>query len=81
MNAAQETVTTVEYIPAVGPPAPQGQGQHKDWISAVDGAHGEWIVTGCYDGVVRVWTAAGACKAELRGTHVYVQPGFTRALL
>jgi ribosome biogenesis protein YTM1 len=60
-------VTTVEYIPAVGPPAPQGQGQHKDWIAAVDGAHNQFIVTGCYDAVVRVWTAAGECKAELRG--------------
>lgn len=45
--SSQETVTQLEYIPAVSPPAPQAKGEHNDWVSSVDGAHAK--VTVCVD--------------------------------
>eukprot|EP00959_Pyramimonas_sp_CCMP1952_P368886 7726773-Pyramimonas_sp.AAC.1 len=110
----QETTVTVEYIPAVSPPSPEAQGQHKDWISSVDGSHSkigtsigwritltthlalllhpnpstdlQFVVSGSYDGLARVWTTSGKCKAELSGhtnsvTAVAVLPSSTDTLM
>jgi ribosome biogenesis protein YTM1 len=29
-----ETVLSIEYIPAVGPPSDEATGKHEDWVSA-----------------------------------------------
>jgi len=81
-NISAETTVTVEYIPAVSPPSPEAQGEHNDWISSVDSTHSKYIVSGSYDGLARVWTADGKCKAELSGhtdsvTAVAVVPDLT----
>ena len=51
-----ETVLEIEYVPAVLPPTPKEEHPHDDWISAIavlPTTHR--LVTGCYDGVVRLW--------------------------
>ncbi|XP_037493016.1 LOW QUALITY PROTEIN: ribosome biogenesis protein WDR12 homolog [Jatropha curcas] len=38
-----------------------------DWVSAVDGSCPRFILTGCYDGLDRVWRGAGQCTHMLEG--------------
>lgn len=68
-DLSAESVVEVEYIPAVGPPAPQASGNHEDWVAAVAGGWGAALATGSYDAAVRLWDAAsGACLATLEGS-------------
>lgn len=55
----------VEYVPAVLPPTPKEQHPHDDWVSAVTalGPNGA-VVSGCYDGVVRLWSGAAASSSS-----------------
>jgi len=64
-----EAVVTLEYILAVSPPQPGREVPHEDWVSSVSGGWAEaGVVTGCYDGVARLWDPAkGACRAEFTG--------------
>ena len=53
-----ESVLQVEYFPAVLPPELNEEHQHDDWVSCmtrISGHGATEIVSGCYDGMVRVW--------------------------
>jgi ribosome biogenesis protein YTM1 len=58
-----EHVLELEYAATVRPPTQLGSIPHDDWIGAVDMQQGA-IVSGCYDGVVRVFNHS----AELQRT-------------
>ncbi|KAG7982416.1 hypothetical protein I3843_04G051500 [Carya illinoinensis] len=60
-----EKVLEIEYIKAVAPRKEEEPSFHNDWVSAVDGSDPRFIVTGCYDGLARLWKASGVC------THVW----------
>ncbi|PON83486.1 Guanine nucleotide-binding protein, beta subunit [Trema orientale] len=62
-----EKILEIEYIKAVVPRKEQEPSIHDDWVSAVDGSSPGVILTGCYDGLGRVWKAAGECTHILEG--------------
>lgn len=61
-----EKTLEIEYIRAVVPRKEEDPCLHDDWVSAVDGSSPGFILTGCYDGLGRVWEA-GTCTHLLEG--------------
>ncbi|XP_076930753.1 ribosome biogenesis protein WDR12 homolog [Bidens hawaiensis] len=61
-----EKVLEIEYIRAVAPRKEEDPLLHDDWVSAVDGSS-RFILTGCYDGLGRIWEGAGVCTHVLEG--------------
>lgn len=62
-----EKVLEIEYIKAMAPRKEEEPSLHDDWVSAVDGSNPGLILTGCYDGLGRVWKAVGMCTHILEG--------------
>ncbi|WOK92374.1 hypothetical protein Cni_G01993 [Canna indica] len=63
-----EKVLEIEYIKAVAPRKQQDPSLHDDWVSSVDGSNPSYILTGCYDGIARLWKGAAAeCTHILAG--------------
>ncbi|KAL0040515.1 hypothetical protein WJX77_009487 [Trebouxia sp. C0004] len=58
-SVSTETVLQVEYFKAVIPPQLRKQLPHDDWVSAVDGSQKQSILTGSYDGILRLWNNGG----------------------
>ncbi|XP_078155110.1 transducin/WD40 repeat-like superfamily protein [Carex rostrata] len=50
-----EKVLEIEYVKAVVPRKQEDPCPHDDWVSAVDGSYSSFILTGCYDGLARIW--------------------------
>ncbi|KAK9821782.1 hypothetical protein WJX81_002702 [Elliptochloris bilobata] len=65
-SVSAEAVLEVEYFLAVVPPDAQQTLPHDDWVSAVDGSRADALVSGSYDGMLRIWTGAGACISSVR---------------
>ncbi|CAA2957696.1 ribosome biogenesis WDR12 homolog [Olea europaea subsp. europaea] len=61
-----ERVIEIEYVKVVAPRR-EDISLHDDWVSAVDGSHDGYILTGCYDGLGRIWKDAGICTHVLEG--------------
>ncbi|PRT54865.1 Ribosome biogenesis protein YTM1 [Wickerhamiella sorbophila] len=63
-----ESVLTVEYVRSVLPPTFVSSFAHDDWVSSVDiNDASQKIVTGSYDGVVRLWDFSGNVTDQLAG--------------
>ncbi|CAH2072674.1 unnamed protein product [Thlaspi arvense] len=62
-----ERILEIEYIRAVTPRKEEKPSLHDDWVSAVDGSSPRFILTGCYDGLGRIWSSAGSCTHILEG--------------
>ncbi|XP_010492399.1 PREDICTED: ribosome biogenesis protein WDR12 homolog [Camelina sativa] len=62
-----ERTLEIEYIRAVAPRKEEEPSLHDDWVSAVNGSSPRFILTGCYDGLGRVWSSAGSCSHILEG--------------
>ncbi|CAK9809521.1 Ribosome biogenesis protein WDR12 homolog [Anthophora plagiata] len=67
-NVSTEEVIVVEYVEKYPPPEPQDCLIHDDWVSAVAVCE-KWILTGCYDNTLHIWTS--------KGKHHLVIPGHT----
>lgn len=52
-GVSEEALLTLEYVEALPAPEQTRGASHPDWVSAV-ASSGKWVVTGCYDGVLRV---------------------------
>uniref|UniRef100_A0A1A9UMI4 Ribosome biogenesis protein WDR12 homolog n=1 Tax=Glossina austeni TaxID=7395 RepID=A0A1A9UMI4_GLOAU len=63
-----EDAIEIEYLERFPAPEPQDCLLHDDWVSAVE-ANGKWILTGCYDNTINLWTNKGA--------HTLTIPGHT----
>lgn len=63
-----EDVIVIEYVERFPAPEPQDCLLHDDWVSAVH-TKGSWILTGCYDNTVNIWTT--------KGKHILTIPGHT----
>uniref|UniRef100_A0AAV1USI9 Ribosome biogenesis protein WDR12 homolog n=1 Tax=Peronospora matthiolae TaxID=2874970 RepID=A0AAV1USI9_9STRA len=68
-NVSEETLLTLEYVEALPEPQKQKNCDHPDWVSAVAALDDNLVVTGCYDGVLRVYDAQGDCKAAVKAHH------------
>ncbi|DBA00234.1 TPA: hypothetical protein N0F65_007878 [Lagenidium giganteum] len=64
-SVSEESVLVLEYVEAMPEPEQQNETNHPDWVSAVAVA-GDVIVTGCYDGLLRVHDLAGECLATVK---------------
>ncbi|KAG3023908.1 hypothetical protein JG687_00005339 [Phytophthora cactorum] len=65
-GVSEEALLTLEYVEALSEPQKQNGSDHPDWVSAVAALDDELVVTGCYDGVLRVYDAQGDCKASVK---------------
>ncbi|XP_059612526.1 ribosome biogenesis protein WDR12 homolog [Phlebotomus argentipes] len=61
-----EDVIDIEYVERFPSPEPQDCLIHDDWVSAVK-CRDDWILTGCYDSTVNIWTAKGEHKLTISG--------------
>ncbi|ETW04165.1 hypothetical protein H310_04517 [Aphanomyces invadans] len=57
-HLTDEAVLTLEYVEAHLEPEESQSQNHPDWISAVS-SFNDIVVTGCYDGILRVFAASG----------------------
>ncbi|RLN46935.1 hypothetical protein BBJ29_007919 [Phytophthora kernoviae] len=65
-EVSEEALLTLQYVEALPEPQKQNSNDHPDWVSAVASIDDELVVTGCYDGVLRVYDAQGDCKASVK---------------
>lgn len=63
---SSEDNIVLEYVEKYPPPEPLDSLLHDDWVAAVE-MYSKWILTGCYDNTVNIWTA--------KGEHVLTIPG------
>ncbi|KAI5751299.1 hypothetical protein M8J77_006183 [Diaphorina citri] len=63
---SSENVIDVEYLESTPTPSPLDCILHDDWVSAID-FHNDWILTGCYDHSVHIWTRRGEHKLNIPG--------------
>ncbi|XP_011312673.1 ribosome biogenesis protein WDR12 homolog [Fopius arisanus] len=61
-----EEVISIEYIEKHPPPEPKNCLIHDDWVSSVAVAE-KWILTGCYDNTLHIWTSKGQHKLTIPG--------------
>ncbi|XP_068143594.1 ribosome biogenesis protein WDR12 homolog [Drosophila tropicalis] len=63
-----EDAIEIEYVERFPAPEPQDCLLHDDWVSAVK-VSDKWILTGCYDNTLNIWTH--------KGKHILTIPGHT----
>ncbi|XP_013787235.1 ribosome biogenesis protein WDR12 homolog [Limulus polyphemus] len=63
---SNETVIEIEYFERYPTPTPQDSLVHDDWVSGVQACK-DWILTGCYDNTIQLWT--------IEGKHLLTIPG------
>lgn len=56
----------IEYVEKYPAPEPQECLLHDDWVSAVQ-ACGDWILTGCYDNSLNLWSVEGKHRLTIPG--------------
>lgn len=67
-----EDAIQVEYVQRFPSPEPQDCLLHDDWVSAV-AMNDKWILTGCYDSNVYLWTNKGQHVLTLNGHQAPVK--------
>lgn len=65
-NVSEEALLTLEYVEALCEPQKKKETNHPDWISAVAAFDDNLVVTGCYDGVLRVLDTQGDLKTSVK---------------
>lgn len=63
-----EDTIEVEYLERFPAPQPQDCLMHDDWVAAVH-SHRNWLITGCYDNSIHLWST--------KGKHTLAIPGHT----
>ncbi|CAK7242973.1 MAG: ribosome bioproteinsis protein ytm1 [Sporothrix thermara] len=63
---SSETTVTLQYVRSLVPPVFEASFQHDDWVSSVD-VSDKRLLSGSYDGIVRLWNAAGRVVATSPG--------------
>ncbi|RZC32546.1 ribosome biogenesis protein WDR12 -like [Asbolus verrucosus] len=64
-NISTEITVDVEYVEKTPAPEPQDALLHDDWVSGIQTAD-KWILTGCYDYSVNLWTTHGKIVTSLK---------------
>nr|CAD7438625.1 unnamed protein product [Timema bartmani] len=63
---SSELALDIEYLEHLPPPEPQDCLMHDDWVSAVQ-VRGSWILAGCYDNTLHLWTTKGKHHLTIPG--------------
>ncbi|KAG5517829.1 hypothetical protein PMAC_000283 [Pneumocystis sp. 'macacae'] len=66
-NLSSETILYVEYIRSTQPPIYLASYMHDDWVSSVHASNSQYILSGCYDGLSRIWNGSGIIVAQASG--------------
>jgi ribosome biogenesis protein len=72
-DVSREEVLEIEYVRSVLPPTWEGRWSQEDWIGGVS-ALDTGVVSGGYDGIVRVWDWSGNILAKGRGGEGVLEP-------
>ncbi|CAH1113705.1 unnamed protein product [Psylliodes chrysocephalus] len=64
-NVSTETTVEVEYIERTPAPEPKDSLLHDDWVCGIESSD-KWILTGCYDNSVNIWTTHGKIVTSLK---------------
>ncbi|KAI4465756.1 wd40 repeat protein 12 37 [Holotrichia oblita] len=64
-GVSAEVTVDIEYIQRSPAPQPQDALQHDDWISSVHVAD-KWVLTGCYDNTINIWSTKGKHQVTVR---------------
>nr|AEE62829.1 unknown [Dendroctonus ponderosae] len=72
---SDESTVDVEYIERTPAPEPQDTILHDDWVASVQSTD-KWILTGCYDNSVNIWTHHGKPVASVK-EHTEIVKGAT----
>lgn len=67
-----EDTIHIEYVERYPAPEPQDCLLHDDWVSAVQ-TRDKYILTGCYDNTVNIWTTNGAHTLSIPGHEAPVK--------
>jgi len=65
-GVSPEGVIPVEYVERLPAPQPSDCLLHDDWVSALC-SRDKWILTGCYDNTLHLWTVKGKHKLTIPG--------------
>ncbi|ETV82293.1 hypothetical protein, variant 1 [Aphanomyces astaci] len=71
-HLTDEAVLTLEYVEAHLEPEESQSQNHPDWISAVSSYNGV-IVTGCYDGILRVFAQSGELLGSVKAHDTVIK--------
>ncbi|KAL1512498.1 hypothetical protein ABEB36_002081 [Hypothenemus hampei] len=74
-NVSTEATVDIEYIERTPAPEPQESILHEDWVSSIQSSE-KWILTGCYDHSVNIYTHHGKPIASIKD-HLEVVKGVT----
>ena len=72
-GVSREEVLEIEYVRSVLPPQWEGQWTQEDWVGGLS-VRDEGMVTGGYDGVVRIWDWSGNVLAKGIGGEGVLRP-------
>ncbi|CAG9813933.1 unnamed protein product [Phaedon cochleariae] len=64
-SVSTEVTVEIEYIERTPAPEPEDSLLHDDWVCGVQTAD-KWILTGCYDHSVNIWTTHGKIVTSLK---------------
>lgn len=67
-----EDAIHIEYVERFPAPEPQDCLLHDDWVSAVQ-TRDKYILTGCYDNTVNIWTTQGVHTLSIAGHEAPVK--------
>ncbi|KAK9879387.1 hypothetical protein WA026_006457 [Henosepilachna vigintioctopunctata] len=61
-----EITLDIEYVLRTPAPAPEDTILHDDWVSGIHTCSDKWILTGCYDNTIKLWTSHGKAITSLK---------------
>ncbi|XP_072397302.1 ribosome biogenesis protein WDR12 homolog [Diabrotica undecimpunctata] len=64
-NVSTETTVEVEYLERTPAPEPKDSLLHDDWVCGIETSD-KWILTGCYDNSVNIWSTHGKIITSLK---------------
>ncbi|XP_022904368.2 ribosome biogenesis protein WDR12 homolog [Onthophagus taurus] len=64
-NVSIETTVEIEYLLRTPAPQPEDALLHEDWVSGIHVAD-KWVLTGCYDSTINLWTVKGNHTVSLK---------------
>ena len=73
---SSEEKLLIEYIEKTIEPSAKASDEHPDWVSCLDALKNDLFITGCYDGIVRVWKDNEDLFAQYR-CHIAPIKGIT----
>ncbi|XP_044750954.1 ribosome biogenesis protein WDR12 homolog [Coccinella septempunctata] len=72
-SISTESTVDIEYVERTPAPEPEDSILHDDWVSSIHTCAGKWILTGCYDHSVYLWTSHGKSIVSIKNHSDFVK--------